>query len=309
MRYLLMLMVAMMSFMTIGQERIGSYTYITADNAYQYSVRQYAAYTKSFTIHPKDTTKPDRQLDITQMLGGRCYFYNGVENHYSDIRTNISYRHNRKWCANFSVSSLHSKDWSPVFFEGFVRYNKKRLSLEMFQERESVGTPITNELRYVSYSSGISADYRISRRLTAVGSITRNSISDGNRRWYQTSRIICEIGEGAYIDLKARRMFGSEWSPYYFSPSYINQYNIGYGFYKPFHDGKLNTKLYVGLGIQEIENNYMSMFNVDIKESTSFDSSWNADLIFSTRNFNEYIYSTLTLKVHYTFGKKAASDK
>lgn len=309
MRYILAFLICMLSALSTGQDRLVSYTYLTNDNAYQSSVRQYIGYSKSMVIHPKDTTKPDRLLDITPMVGWRCYFFKGIENNYADLRTNIAYKHNRNWCVNFNTSFLSSKEWSPIFFDGFVRYSKKRISIESFYERETVGTPITNNLRYISESFGISADYRLARRLTMVNSIAYNSISDGNTRWYQTSRFIYTIGNSSYVDIKAKRMFGSDWSPYYFSPDYINQYNVGYGFYRPFNNGKLTTKLYAGLGFQEIDGYYMSMFNLDIKESTNFDSKWNADFIISTRNFNEYIYNTFTIKVYYTFGKKADTDK
>jgi hypothetical protein len=241
------------------------------------------------------------------MIGWRCYFFDGLENHYTDLRTNISYRHSRMLCTNFNVSTLSSKEWSPVFFDGFVRYSRKRMAYELYMERETVGTPVTNNLRYVSSFTGLSVDFRMSRRFTLVNSLAYNSISDGNTRWFQTMRFIYGLNNTSYVDFKLRKMYGGEWSEYYFSPNYINQMNVGYGFFK--QKEKFSTKFYIGSGFQEIDNYYMAMFNVDFKISTNRDSKWNYDFAVSSRNFNEYIYNTFTIKAYYTFPNKKVSDK
>lgn len=310
MRNILTLLISIITFFAMSQDRFVSNTYLTNDNAYQSSFKQYIGYDKNFVIKNKDTTKEDHILDVTPMIGWRCYFYNGLENHYSDIRTNVAYKYNRNLCANINLSFLSSKDWSPVFFDGYLRYTRKRLSYEFFKERETVGTPVTNNLRYISSFTGLSVDYRMSRKLTMVNSLAYNTVSDGNRRFFQTFRLIRTLKDNrSYIDFKLRKMFGGEWSPYYFSPSYINQYNVGYGFYKPIYKEKFISKFYFGAGAQEIDNYYMAMFNVDFKANTNFKSKWNYEFAFSSRNFNTYIYNTFTFKVYYTFVNKKDSDK
>lgn len=308
MRYLLSLLFLFITLSGVSQDRFVSNTYLTNDNAYQSSFKQYVGYEKNLILHPKDTTKPDRTLSITPMIGWRCYFYDGLVNHYTDLRTNIAYRHSTRFCTNFNISYLSSKEWSPLFFDGFVRYSRKSLSFELYKERETVGTPITNNLRYVSSFTGLSVDFRMSRRFTMVNSLVYNTISDGNARWFQTMRFIYSLkNSGSYVDFKLRKMYGGEWSPYYFSPNYINQMNVGYGFFK--QKEKFSTKFYLGTGFQEIDNYYMAMFNVDFKISTNRDSKWNYDFAVSSRNFNEYLYNTFTIKAYYTFANKKVSDK
>ena len=309
MRNILTLLISIMTFFAISQDRFVSNTYLTNDNAYQSSFKQYVGYDKNFVIKSKDTTKSDRILDITPMLGCRYYFYNGVSNNYSDLRTNISYRYNRNLCTNFSLSLLSSKEWSPLFFDGYVRYTRKKLSYEFFKERETVGTPVTNNLRYISSFTGLSVDYRINKRLVLVNGLSYNTISDGNKRWFQTMRFICSLKDDSYIDFKLRRMYGGDHSSYYFSPGYINQYNVGYGFYKPIYKEKFTSKFYFGAGFQEIDNYYMAMFNLDFKATTNLKSKWNYEFAISSRNFNTYIYNTFTFKVYYTFVNKKVSDK
>jgi len=307
MRYLLSLLFLLITLSGVSQDRFVSSTYLTNDNAYQSSFKEYVGYEKNLVFHPKDTTKPERNLSITPMIGWRCYFYNGLENHYTDLRTNISYRHSRRLCTNFNVSKLSSKEWSPLFFDGFVRYSRKRMAYELYTERETVGTPVTNNLRYVSSFTGLSVDFRISRRFTMVNSLAYNKVNDGNTRWFQTMRFIYSLNSSSYVDFKLRKMYGGEWSPYYFSPNYINQMNVGYGFFK--QKEKFSTKFYIGSGFQEIDNYYMAMFNVDFKISTNRDSKWNYDFAVSSRNFNEYLYNTFTIKAYYTFANKKVSDK
>lgn len=309
MKYFLTILISVIAFFATSQDRFISNTYITNDNEFQSSFRQYVGYDKNFVFHPKDTTKPDRILDITPMIGWRCYFFNGLENHYTDIRTNLSYRYNKNLYTNFSLSFLSSKDWSPVFFDGYIRYTRKRFAYEFFKERETVGTPVTNNLRYVSSFTGLSIDYLINKKLTLINSLAYNTINDGNNRWFQTTRFIFYLNARSYIDFKLRKMYGGEWSEYYFSPNYINQYNVGYGFYKPIYKEKFMSKFYFGAGFQEIDDYYMAMFNVDFKATTNFKSKWNYEFVVSSRNFNYYIYNTFTFKIHYTFVNKKVSDK
>lgn len=293
----------------MSQDRFLSHTYLTNDNAYQSSFKQYVGYEKNFTFHPKDTLEPDRLLSVTPMIGWRCYFYNGLENHYTDVRTNVSYKYSNRLCGSFNLSFLSSKDWSPMFYDGYIRYSRKKFAYELYRERETVGTPVTNNLRYISSFTGLSVDFRLTRRLTLVNSLAYNDISDGNRRWFQTMRFISTIKNRSYVDLKVRKMYGGEWSPYYFSPNYINQYNIGYGFYKPVYKDKFTTKFYFGAGVQEIDNYYMYMFNLDLKVTTDLKSKWNYEFGLSSKNFNTYLYNTFTFKVYYTFANKKVSDK
>ena len=297
MKYILLLL--LIPFYSISQDKIMLETYLTGDNSYQQSIKQYIGYDKNIIIHSKDTTKPDKVLDVTPMMGYRYYYYDKVDNTFSDFRVNLKYKHNKNVLVNINTSILNSKDWNPIFFDGFIRYNKGRYSVESYIENESVGTPKTNQLRYYSKSIGTSLDFKISKKFTIVNSITYNKISDGNDRWFQTSRLIYTINQKSYLDLKFKHMLGSDWSPYYFSPESITQYNIGYGLYKPIFKDKAIIKFYFGSGFQLINKDKMLMLNSDLKLSRTFNRKWYGEVSISSRNFNDYIYNTMNIKLAY----------
>jgi len=301
-KYILTFILSIFTFLTLSQDKIVSSTYLTFDNEYQNSVRKYVGYDKNFIINRKDTTKENHVLDVIPLVGWRCYFYKGQENRFIDYRVSTNFRYDRNFCINANVSFLNSSMWSPVFFDGLVRYTKKRYSSEFFFERESVGTPIANELRYSSTSTGLSLDYRVSRKLTVVNSLAYNGISDGNNRWFHSTRLIYTLKNNSYIDLKLRRMIGGEWSPYYFSPNQINQYNFGYGFNRVYKR-KLGIKLYFGMGIQKIDDDIMLMSNYDLRLNRTY-KKWYFEVSAGTRNFNTYIFNTVNTKITYTIGNK-----
>lgn len=303
MKYILVIILSVFTFLAFSQDKVVSYTYITYDNAYQNSLRQYVGYDKNFIIKNKDTTKEDHVLDVTPLVGWRCYFFAGDENHFVDYRVNTNYRYNKNWCLNTNVSFLSSKEWSPVFYDAFLRHSKNRYSTEFFMERETVGTPKTNELRLISNSFGISNDFRVNRKLTVVNSLAYNKISDGNSRFFHTTRLIYNLNSTTYIDVKMKRMAGGEWSPYYFSPNQINQYNFGYGFNRVYKR-KLGVKLYFGMGIQKIDNDIMLMSNYDLRLTRTFNKKWYGEISTGSRNFNTYIYNTFNMKFVYTIGAK-----
>ena len=302
MKYILAIILSVFTFLAFSQDKVVSYTYLTFDNAYQNSVRQYVGYDKNFVIKNKDTTKEDHILDITPLVGWRCYFYAGDENHFVDYRVNTNYRYNKNWCLNTNVSFLSSKEWSPVFYDAFLRHSKNRYSTEFFTERETVGTPKTNELRYVSNSFGVSNDFKVTKRLTIVNSIAYNRISDGNSRWFHVSRSIYTLNSSSYVDFKMRRMIGGDYSPYYFSPSEIYQYNVGYGFSKPIKG--VGVKFYFGSGFQRIDKYNMLMLNSDLRLTKTFNKRWYGEVSTSSRNFNTYVYNTFNMKFVYTIGVK-----
>lgn len=302
MKYILTFILSIFTFLALSQDKVVSYSYVTFDNAYQNSIREYVGYDKNFVIKNKDTTKEDHILDVTPLVGWRCYFYKGMENHFVDYRVNTNFKYNKNWCVNTNISFLRSKEWSPVFFDGFARYSKNKYSTEFFIERESVGTPIANQLRLVSTSTGASFDFRLSRRLTLVNSLAHNHISDGNVRWFQTARLIHTLGSNSYVDIKMKRMFGGEWSPYYFSPNQIYQYNVGYGFNKSIKG--FGVKFYLGTGFQRIDKENMLMMNYDLRLNKTFNKKWYGELSTSSRNFNDYIYNTVNVRVIYTIGNK-----
>ncbi len=302
MKYILTLILSLFTVLTFSQDRVISSTYLTFDNAYQNSIRKYVGYDKEFIIKNKDTNKADHMLDVTPLVGWRCYFYKGQENHFVDYRINTNFKYSRNLIFNTNVSFLTLNTWKPIFFDGLLRYSKGRFSTEVFFERESVGTPIANELRYVSSSIGASLDYRVSRKITVVNSFSYNNISDGNNRWFHSSRMIYSLKNNSYIDLKLRRMIGGEWSPYYFSPNQINQYNFGYGFNRVYKR-KLGIKLYFGMGIQKIDNDIMLMSNYDLRLNRTY-KKWYFEVSAGTRNFNTYIFNTVNTKITYTIGNK-----
>lgn len=301
MKKILTVLLLIFSLTSFGQDRLISTTNITFDNEFQNSFRKYFGYDKNIIIKNKDTTKENHVLDITPLLGWRCYFFNGKENHFVDYRLNTGFKYDKNWCVNTNISFLNSSMWSPIFFDGLFRYSGNKYSTELFVEREAVGTPITNELRYVSVSSGLSFDYRVSRNLTMVNSLTHNSISDGNDRWFYSNRFIYALKNNSYIDFKVKKMFGGEWSPYYFSPNQINQFNMGYGFNHSY-EYNIKLKFYVGVGFQNIDKYNMLMMNYDLKLNKTY-KKWFFEVSFGSRNFNNYIYNVFNTKIAYIINK------
>lgn len=308
MRNLIVALFMLVSALAAGQDRIVSSNYFTGDNEYQYSFRQYVGYERNMELKSRDTLKPNMIFSVTPAAGWRHYFYDGAYNTYADARVSGSYRRGRNFRLGASVSQLFSKEWSPTFMDGYARYSFTRAAFEAYFEREAVGTPVTNDLRYSSSSIGSSFDYRIGRKSTLVLGMSRNEITDGNVRWFQTARTIYAFGRNSYVDLKLRRMYGSEWSPYYFSPRSVIQISSGYGLYSDLKNGG-SLKIYAGAGFQEIEGYVMSMFSVDAKISFPVSSRMECEVVAGSRNFNEYLYHTLSIRLSYDLKKKAIPNK
>lgn len=308
MKYLIAAIFLFASSFAFGQDRIVTSSYYTGDNEYQHSLRQYAGYEKNMVIESRDTTKPDMHVSLSPAAGWRTYFFEGIYTSFSDARISAAYRRGRNFRAGAGISQLYSKDWSPTFFDGYVRYSAGRSAIEGYFEREAVGTPLTNIMRYSSLTAGASFDYRMSRKSTLVLAMARSEITDGNIRWYQTARIMRAFSRNSYVDIKVRRMFGSDWSPYYFSPNSMVQANIGYGMYSDLKKGG-SLKIYAGAGIQEIEGYVMSMFSIDAKASFVLSERWGCEAIVGSRNFNDYLYHTLTIRFSYELKKKAVPNR
>ena len=290
-KYILVILISIFTSFLFGQDKVVSYTYIRFDNEYQNSTYQYVGYDKSFVINKEEQTIT---FDVIPLIGSRVYSNNNIENQFSDYRINTSFKYNRNWYINTNLSFLNSKEWSPFFFDGLIRYSKGKYSTEFFIERESVGNPTTNQLRYISTTESLSLDYKIIKRLLIVNAISKSKITDGNIRVSHISRLIYTLNDISYIDFRLRRMTNSNWSPYYFSPDKINQYNFGYGLNKVYKGVTVN--LYVGSGLQIIDNEDVIMSSYDLKLSKVFNNKYYIEVSNSSKNFDTYIYNTINVK-------------
>ena len=290
-KYILLILISIFTSFVFGQDKVVSYTYIRFDNEYQNSTYQYVGYDRIFVINKEDQLIV---FDIIPLIGSRFYSNNNIENQFSDYRINTSFKYNRNWYINTNLSLLNSKEWSPFLFDVLVRYSKGKYSTEFFIERESVGNPITNQLKYISTTESLSLDYRIIKRLLIVNAISNSKISDGNIRLSNTSRVIYTLNSISYIDFRIRRVTNSEFSPYYFSPDKINQYNFGYGLNKVYRGVTIN--LYVGSGLQIIDNEDVIMSNYDLKLSKVFNNKYYIEVSNSSKNFDTYIYNAINVK-------------
>ena len=70
-----------------------------------------------------------------------------------------------------------------------------------------------------------------------------------------------------------------------------------------------SLKIYAGAGFQEIEGYVMSMFSVDAKISFPVSSRMECEVVAGSRNFNEYLYHTLAIRMSYDLKKKAIPNK
>ncbi len=278
----------------MGQDKIVSNTYSSFDNDSQMVIREYVGYEKKIVFNGNGEL--DNSLNITPLIGRRLYFQSELESKFTDYNIKSDYKYGRMNVGG-SLSLLYSNNWSPILFDGFVRYNNDVYSIELFCERDFIGSVRTNEMKYLYTSLGISLDYRLIKNLTIVNSLSRNKMSDGNIRWNISSKAIYSLDDDSYFDLRVRRVDG-RWSQYYFSKNRIEQYNIGYGLNHSFVNG-LIVKIYFSSGFQKVDNNIVSMLNTDLRLKKNFVNKLNIELILGSIKFDSYLYNTCNIKIAY----------
>jgi hypothetical protein len=222
-----------------------------------------------------------------------------ISKKFNEIRTEFTTKFFKGTKIYFSPALLISGDWSPFIYEFNTFIPLKKFNVEINSERDLVG-PRAIKKSIISQYNGVSLDYSPINKLTFVGSFQRNNISDGNIRYFYITRVIYSP-TWYYFDLRMRNMRGGEWSEYYFSPESINQYNIGAGLTKQMFSGKTKLKSYLGLGLQKVDNQSMTLVLFDLNLSTKFSKNIDGESNIVFRNINKYFFTFGSFKLKYKF--------
>jgi len=300
----LLLFFILFPLISFGQKKFFTNTFLSLDNENQLIMKTHQGYiTDLDSLFKKDSLFIKRKTYVGISNGLRYYRNNLIEPTYffNEAKIYIKSQPIDKMFVIFNPSLLISKNLSTLSYEFSTSYTYKKFYIELSSERDLIGARALG-IDLVSNYHGISLDYSPHKRLTFVGSIQYNHITDNNNRWFYISRVIYTLpSEKIYFDFRKRNMVGGEWSPYYFSPEDISQKQIGFGFNETFLNEKFILKSYIGGGIQTIDKESMYLLTADFKVSTQLLKKLKGEVSFGIRNFNKYIYSFGNLKLNYSF--------
>lgn len=280
-----------------SQNRIFSEISEDGDNEGTHTYKYYVGYNRSINDN----------LRLGVMLGNRYYIDPLSNNSYKDIRLNSQYMilNNLEVTVNFSF--LYNDFWKPIFYDGLITYMPiELLYFEGYIEKESVGTAKTNDEKYTSTSIGLSTDINLTDDITLVAGFTSNKIYD-NTRFYQVYRAIYSISElSVFLDFKAKIMTHGKYSPYYFSPNTLNEYNVGMGIGTELGSPQYYAKLYIGGGTQEVNTDFKGLFICNLRLSAYFTPNLSGILVLGTTNaqsntYGSYLYQYAKLQLIYSF--------
>lgn len=294
----LLFFVVFLSTIVLSQNRVFTQFYFDDDNEGQNTYKYYLGYSNDI--------QDNLQLGI--MGGFRNYLMPDLTNNYTDIRPFAVYSPLDNLSLKVNTSFLISKDWSPIFYDGLITYSPiDLLSFEGYIERESVGSPLTNEMQYVSTFVGVSADINITDYITFVTGLAHNNITGENNRWYQTYRAIYTMPfDWMFVDLKAKIMNGGEYSPYYFSPNNFGEYNVGVGINTELFGPQYYMRFYIGGGAQTVDDDTKGLFMSNVKFSGDLSPDLSVSLLYGVSNsihnvYGSYFYNYGQLQINYTF--------
>jgi len=283
-------------------QRLSNQDIFSYDNNNQFSWKHYDGFSVNFdSINTK--------LGISG--GFRFYKTGSVYNYYNDMKITTLTKYKK---INFytNISFVDGEDWKPIFYDYSVSRKYKKITIELSGERETIGTFTTNNNHFISNTNGLSIDYKIKENLIIVGNISYNHISNGieenlNKRLYNLYRLVYSKDNYGFFDTRFRIMRFGIHSDYYFSPTDITQFNIGWGYPKLIFNKKWIYKFYVGLGIQNVSGYKMGLYVNENKLISNSNKRLACEISLMSTNFNEYIYNTLTLKLVYTLKPKVKS--
>jgi len=303
MRKLLILFI-LFPLVSFGQKEVFTNSFISLDNESQLNIRTYQGYrTDLDSLFKKDSVFIKRKTNVGIANGLRYYRTSLDEPTYffNEAKIYIKTKPIERLTVIFNPSLLMSKEFSNFTYEFNTSYQYKKWYFEASSERDLVGARAI-EMDLVSNYYGLSLDYSPIKRLTLVGGVQYNYISDDNRRWFYLSRVVYSLkNEKMFFDFRTKNMVGGIWSPYYFSPEDISQKQIGFGINQPLLNDKIMFKTYIGGGIQTIDKESMYLLTADFKVTTQLLKRLNSETSLGFRNFNKYIYSFGNIKLSYSF--------
>lgn len=303
MRKLLILFV-LLPLVSFGQKEVFNNTFLSLDNENQLNIRTHQGYmTDLDSLFKKDSIFIKRKTNVGISNGIRYYRTNLSEPTYlfNESKIYIKTKPIERLTVIFNPSLLISKEFSTFTYEFNTSYQYKKWYFESSSERDLVGARAV-KMDLISNYYGLSVDYSPIKRLTLVGGVQYNYISDDNSRWFYLGRIVYSLkNEKMFFDIRSKNMVGGIWSPYYFSPEDISQKQIGFGLNETFSNEKFIFKSYIGGGIQTIDKESMYLLTTDFKVSTQLLKKLKGEVSFGIRNFNKYIYSFGNLKLNYSF--------
>lgn len=293
-----------MPFISYGQKEFFTNSFVSFDNENQVNIRTYQGYQTSLdSLMKKDSIFIKRKSFVGIANGLRYYQTNTNEPTYffNEAKIFIKSRLNQKFKFNFNPSLLMSKRFTTFAYEFNTTYQYKKWYVEVSSERDLVGARAL-EVNLVSNYYGLSVDYSPIKRFTVVGGYQQNIITDGNIRSFYLSRLIYVLpNDKLFFDFRTKDMRGGEWSQYYFSPEKISQKQVGCGYGQSYLNDKMLLKLYVGGGVQTIDDQTMYLFSMDFKLINQITRRLRSESELGVRNFNKYFYSFGDLKLKYIF--------
>ncbi len=293
-----------MPFISYGQREFFTNSFVSFDNENQVNIRTYQGYQTSLDSLMKKDSIFIKRKSFVGIANGLRYYQTNVNEptyYFNEAKIFIKSRLNQKFNFMLNPSLLMSKNFTTFVYEFNTTYQYKKWYVEVSSERDLVGARAL-EVNLISNYYGFSVDYSPIKRLTLVGGYQHNIITDGNIRSFYLSRIIYVLpNQKLFFDFRTKDMRGGQWSQYYFSPEKISQKQVGCGYGESYLNDKMLLKLYVGGGVQTIDDQTMYLFSMDFKLINQITRRLRSESELGVRNFNKYFYSFGDLKLKYSF--------
>jgi hypothetical protein len=300
MKKILFILSFLSSLVSFAQNDLQTQSKITLDNEKQIIFKSSQGYSHTFdSLSLDDSSRHMFNINAGLFNSFALYQDTSISKKFNEIRTEFSAKFFKGTKIYFSPAVLISSDWSPLVYEFNTFIPFKKFNIEINSERDLVG-PRAIKKTIISQYNGISLDYSPTSKLTLVGSVQRNNITDGNLRYFYITRVIYSHN-WYYLDLRMRNMRGGEWSEYYFSPESINQYNVGAGLTRRLFSGNTKVKSYLGLGLQKVDNQSMTLLIFDLNLSSKLSKKIDGEANIGFRNINQYLFTFGTFKLKYKF--------
>lgn len=290
-------------FNLFGQNDLQIKSKINLDNENQIIFKSYQGYSHTFdSLKIKDSTENLFNVNTGLFNSFVLYQDTSISKKFNEVRTSLEVHFDKGTKVYFSPAILISNNWSPFIYDFNTFIPFKKFNLEINSERDLVG-PRAIKKSIVSQYNGISLDYSPIKKLTIVGSIQKNNITDGNIRYFYISRVIYSPS-WYFIDARTRNMRGGKWSEFYFSPETIDQWNIGTGFTKRFFSDRTRIKSYFGVGYQRVDKQSMSLIIIDLNLSNKFSKKIEGETSIGLRNIGKYFFTFGEFRLKYILDRK-----
>jgi hypothetical protein len=278
---------------SFGQKEMITLNQFSLDNERQFNFRSYKGYlTQLDSLFKKDSIFIKRKTIVGISTGLRYYKtdIDKIDYLYNESKIIINTKPIKNTNFIFKPSLVFGNGFSDFFYESQLTYQKNKFYVELSAEKDLVGArSVTQNLTTRNY--GVSVDYSILKNLVIIGGGQYNLISN-NSRWFYQSKLIYTLPKtNLYFDLRTRNMIGGEWSPLFFSPEAISQKQVGVGYSQSYSNENGVIKLYLGGGLQTIDDVSQYLFSVDVKSINRLSRKFKLESQIGVRNFNQYIFS------------------